>query len=221
MTVWLLFISYFPVCLHKYYFSVDDKSKHVKKDINYEDLIHPVSLCVFVELNVWDVGQHRQYRRKEDGYDLYHWRHPTLVPVCFLRLTGKSTHWTLFFTWLTHSRQYIFFTWLTHVFHHMDWKTCTYMSCVNRVCHILSCACACHLSAVFFIWPSIIFIMQLDARHKNSIVLTAVICWFTELMSSMCDHNVCFWHWTFFLCHLPLFWSHNLYVYVWYCNMTD
>lgn len=67
------------------------------------------------------------------------------------------------------------------------------MSCIIWVCHILHCGCTCHPSAVFFIRPSPVLVMQLDARHKNRILLRAVVstcCWFSGLMWSLCDQNV-------------------------------
>lgn len=47
------------------------------------------SAPVFTELCVRDTGQHGQHRRTEEGYDLHHRRHPTLVPVCLPRLTSE------------------------------------------------------------------------------------------------------------------------------------
>ena len=72
-------------------------SQHSFHLIQYKVTI-TILMCFFVcvELNVWDVGQHRQFRCKEDGYALYHWGYPTLVSVCVLRHAGKSTIWTDF-----------------------------------------------------------------------------------------------------------------------------
>lgn len=174
--IWQLFSCTFTFIISTriHYFDplCTGQSNSVKKDMNY---VHSsVSLCVCVELNVWDIGQHRQYGCKEDGHDLYHRRHPTLVPVCVLGLTGKSTHWTvLLHGWLTLCIM-CYYVFKLEMSHYMSSKTSThtlpdlyYQGAFTVV--------TCHLSAVFFIQPATMFITQLDARHKNRILLTVVV----------------------------------------------
>lgn len=138
---------------------------------------HRSYFFVCVELNVWDVGKHRQCWRTEDGYDLYHWRHPTLVPVCVLRLTGRSTD-LIYFCVMAHLQC------LMSVIYCIGEGVSRYESenmhslvlySKIRLCQILHCGRTCHLNAVFFIWLSTVLITQPDVRHKNSHMNTVIV----------------------------------------------